>query len=198
MGVSLEVEDIIVQFFSDELVLLKALISDVENRVLVGRLVVHVEHYVRLRNRNNRGDVPGLRLNPIFSNRNVHVGGIALEVLHGAERGQVSDGFRLERVSVIALEIATHDAVLKGAGVVLLRLDDLAAELHALEALRGEGVDVNRPRMHQNAHCVAIRGIGIRPVDVSFEQLGIVPLDVLRSNDNLDLPYGECTVWLAN
>jgi len=154
--VSLEVEDEIIQFFSDELVLLKALVGDVEDRVLVGRLVVHIEHDVRLRNGNNRGDVPGPRLNAIFSNRNVHVRCVSLEVLHGAERGQISDGFRLEGVSVIALEIATHDAVLKGASVVLFGFDDLAAELHALEALRGEGVDVNRARMHQHAHRVTV------------------------------------------
>jgi hypothetical protein len=39
----LEVENVVVQFLCDELVFLEAFVCDVEDRVFVGGLVVHVE-----------------------------------------------------------------------------------------------------------------------------------------------------------
>jgi hypothetical protein len=90
MGISFEVEDIVIELLSDELVLLKALISNVEDGVFVGGLVVHVEDNMRFGDGDHGGDVARLGLDAVLADGDVHVSSIALEQLHGAEGGEVA------------------------------------------------------------------------------------------------------------
>ena len=124
----------------------------------------------------------------------MHVGCVSLEEVHLPERGEVPHGFGLEGVAVVALQVSAVDAVLEGARVILLGLDDLAAELDALEALGREGVDVDGARVDEDADGVAVGGVRIGAVDIALEQLWVVALDVLRSDDDLDLRGEGLTV----
>ena len=53
MVFSFKVENEIVKFFDHELIFFKALVSYVENRVFISRLVVHVEDDVSFRDRHD-------------------------------------------------------------------------------------------------------------------------------------------------
>ena len=113
LSTGFEVKHVVVQFFGDKLVLLEALIGDVEDGVLVSGLIVHIEDYVGLGNGDDAGDVSRLWLDPVLADGDVHVGCVSLKQLHGSERGEVAHGFGLERVAVVALEVPAHDAVLE-------------------------------------------------------------------------------------
>lgn len=113
LAIRFEIEHVIVQLFGDKLVLLEALVGDVEDGVLVSRLVVHVEDYVCLWNGDDVGDISRLWLDSVLSDRDVHVGCVSLEQLHRSQRGKIAHGFRLESIPIVALQVATHDAVLE-------------------------------------------------------------------------------------
>lgn len=99
----------------------------------------------------------------------MHVGCVSLQEVHLTERGEVTDGLRLECVSVVALEVPTENSVLERAGVVLLGFDDLAAEFNALKALGREGVDVDGTRVDKYADSVTVGGVRISAVNIAFE-----------------------------
>ena len=177
--------------------LFEAFVGDVEDGVFVGGLVVDVEDYVGFGMGMMLEMFLGLGLT-LFFDRDVHVAGVSFEQVHGSEAGQVPDAFGLEGVAVVALEGPGEDSVLDGAGVVLLGLDDLAGELDAFEPLAEEVVDVDEARVDHHAHGVAVGGVGVVPVDVALQELGVVPFDVLGGDDDLDLAHGSSTDWLAN
>lgn len=169
MWAGLEIKHVVVQFLSDELVLLEALIGDVEDRVSIGRLVVHVEDDMGLWNRDDGWDVARLRLDAILTDRDMHVGSIPLQKLHWTKQGKVSNWFWLQGISIIAFEIAAHYAILKGPSIVLLWFDDLAAELNSFEPLGREGVDIDGSWMHQDADGITVGSVGVCAIDVSLE-----------------------------
>jgi hypothetical protein len=87
---SFEVEDVVVKLFSDELVLLKPLISDVEDRVFVGGLIVHVEDDMGLGDRDDSGDVSRLGFDAVLADGDVHIGCIAFQQLHWSKGCEIS------------------------------------------------------------------------------------------------------------
>lgn len=98
---------------------------------------------MRFGNRCDARDVSRLRLDATLADRNVHVRSVPLEQFHGAESGQVANRLRLERVSVVALEVARHQSVFEAARVIPLGFDDLASQFDPFEAFAGESVDVD-------------------------------------------------------
>lgn len=85
MVLRLQVEHQAVQLLYHEFAPIEAFIRDVEDRILVGWLVVHVEDYVCLGNRDDLGDVAGSWPDSGFADGDVHVGCVSFEQLHRSE-----------------------------------------------------------------------------------------------------------------
>jgi hypothetical protein len=81
----LEVEDVVVQFLCDELVLLEAFVCDVEDGVFVSGFVVHVEDDVGLWDGDDSGDVSCFRFYSVLADRNMHIGCVSFEKLDGPQ-----------------------------------------------------------------------------------------------------------------
>ena len=71
--VSFKIENKIIKFLDHELILFKTFISDVEDRVLVCWLVVHIEDNMSLRNGHDGSNISWTRFYPILPYWNVHV-----------------------------------------------------------------------------------------------------------------------------
>ena len=69
----LEVEDVVVEFLCDELVLLEAFVCDVKDWVFVSGFVVHVEDYMGLWDWDYGRDISCFRFDSIFAYRNMHI-----------------------------------------------------------------------------------------------------------------------------
>ena len=161
MFVGLEIKHKIVKFFDHKLVLFEPFVSNVEDRVLVGRLVVHVEDYMGLRNRHNRRDVPRTRFDSVLAYRYMHVSSVTLEVLHRRQRGQMFRIFWLESIPVVPLQGPTHEPIFERSRIIFLRFYHLASQLNSFISLRGEVINVHTSGMDQHAHSVRVGSVGV-------------------------------------
>ena len=141
-----------------------------------------------LRNGYYIGDAPRFRFDPIFADRNMHISGISLQGLNGAQADQILSSLRFERIPTIALNAAAHKSIFKATRVVLLRLDHLARQFDALEPFVGvEAVDIDDAGVHQDAHGVTVGSIGVGSIDTPLQQFRVMLFDVFRSDDDFDL-----------
>ena len=195
---SLKVKNEIVKFFDHELIFFKAFVSYVENRVFISRLVVHVKDDVSLRDGHDTRDISWTRFDPIFANRNMHVSRISLKLIHRTKRSQIFSCLRFKGISIVPFQRSTHDPIFEWTCIIFLRLDHFANQFNSFVPLGRKAIDVDTARMHQHAYRIGVWSIGISAKNGPFEQLRVVPLDVLWCDDDLDLGGERGTVWLAN
>ena len=84
LGISLKIENKVIQLFYHELVFLKTFVSDVEDGILVCWFVVHVEDDMGLRNRHDIRYISRAGFYSVFSYGDMHIGSVSLELLHGS------------------------------------------------------------------------------------------------------------------
>jgi hypothetical protein len=83
-SLSFKIQNVTVKLLDDELILIETLVSNVENRVLVRGLVVHVEYDVGLRNGNQVCNVLWLGSDSALADWNMHVTGVLLKYFNRA------------------------------------------------------------------------------------------------------------------
>lgn len=99
----------------------------------------------------------------------------------------------LESISCKPFQIATHKSIFEYPSVIFFRFDNLASEFYSFKAFVGEGVDVDGSGVYKHADGVAVAGVSIISIDISFEQFGVMSFDVLGCDDDFDLYY----MWIT-
>jgi hypothetical protein len=108
-----KIKDVVVKLFCDELIFFKAFVCNIENRVFVGGLIIHIKDDMGFRDRDDIRYVSWFGFNSILANGDMHISCIPLERLHWAERGKMSNRLRLKRVAIVAFKISTHYSIFK-------------------------------------------------------------------------------------
>ena len=111
---------------------------------------------MRLRNRDDVGNVSGLWLYAGLADWNVHVGCISLEMFHRTQRSEVFYALRLERVAIVTFKSTTLKSILDTSCVIFFGLDHLASQFNPLIPLGRKIVDIDDARVNQDANYIAI------------------------------------------
>ena len=109
----------------------------------------------------------------------MHVSRISLKLLHRTQRSQIFSCLRFKSISIVPLQRSTHDPIFERTRIIFLRLDHFANQLNSFVPLGRKAIDVDTAGMHQHAYRIGVGSIGVSAINGPFEQLRVVPLDVL-------------------
>lgn len=119
-------------------------------------------------------------------------------MFHRTQGGQVLYALWLQGISIVPFERSTQQSILDASCIIFFGFDDLAGEFYSLISFGREAIDVDGAGMDQDADGVAVGGVGISAIDISFEEFGVMFFDVLGSDDDFDLGHWGITLWFEN